>query len=78
MCATTRPPQCRITGNRARRAFPALCHTSLPCSNPEELEAAQSLEKERKGKTVKKRTTAHSPESGLSLEQGEALTCVRE
>lgn len=32
MCATTRPPQCRITVNRARRAFPALCHTSLPCS----------------------------------------------
>lgn len=62
-------PSARL--DQERGTSPALCHTSLSCSNAE-LEAAQLLEKGSEGQTVKKLTTAHSPESGLSWEQGEA------
>lgn len=65
MCATTRPPQCRITVNRARRAFPALCHTSLPCSNPEELEALRKGEKRENSEE-----TNHSPFPRVRTELG--------
>lgn len=75
-CANSQGPQCQIAIDQERGTSPALCHTSLSCSNAE-LEATQPLEKGSERERVKKLTTAHSPGSGLSWEQGEALNWMR-